>query len=270
MTLDSIPKAIKGKVVKCAKERKNMLFVGGKESQGKALANYAHESVNKLRCKECFIIDYRLYGNRQEFLEDIKTIQHRGFFLNDLLNVEKNKITKEGGRILSERDNCPPPSYDEDEILINTLFIDNLNLLDPDADLIRSVFGLTLTKRNDRGFKPLIIIHSDKPFPNLLKKGHSFEEIKIKKVKVTRGKLQKGGKGKYLPDDKLKPLLKEILKESRGSGHKLTDLVAIAEERIEKKYGLRKRKKDFKKVPYYRPSKLRMFLSKLENTGKLR
>ena len=232
MTLDSIPKAIKDKVVKCAKERKNMLFVGGKESQGKALANYAHESVNKLRCKECFIIDYRLYGNRQEFLDDIKIIQCRGFFLNDLLNVEKNKIIQEGGVPLPGRDSCPPPSNDEDEILINTLFIKNLNLLAPDEDLIRGAFGLSLTKPVNN-FKPLIIIHSDKPFPDLLKKEYGFEDIKVKSKHINdkKGSLTKEGRPHNIPEDKLWPFIKEeyeYCKEEEKNGNEKWPVTKIS------------------------------------------
>jgi hypothetical protein len=98
-----------------------------------------------------------------------------------------------------------------------------------------------------------------------------FEVIKLpSQTKKQQGKLKEGGKREYLKDKELKPLLKGILKEYERSHHTLAELAEIVQKRIEKEYGLRKRKTDFKMVPYYSPSKLKAFLSTLRKTGKLR
>ncbi len=82
--------------------------------------------------------------------------------------------------------------------------------------------------------------------------------------------MRQGGKKVYISDKELKPFLNGILKEFKGLSHSLSDLAEIAQERIKEKWELRKKKMDLKEVEYYKPSRLRWFLSNLRNKGQLR
>jgi len=165
-----------------------------------------------------------------------------------------------------------------------TLFIDNFCCKNKDyMDVVKKISAqLRMYKSEYPGFKlgQLIVgVESKKHIKKCGKQLPDFVEM-FSDVDLANGKtdeknsknerLKKGGKTAYLPDKELKPLLKQILKEDKDHALTLSDLVEIAQKQIEVKYGLRKRKKDLRKVPYYSPSKLKSFFRELRKTGKLR
>ncbi len=181
--LDSIPKAINDKVIQCANERKSLLIIGGNKEQKNILAKQIHSVCCQRVSKDgrqmiqretpgtvaqLLTINCMYYRNKQEFHDDIDKILNGGpFVIDSYLQAEENQMAH-GGDTIPERYHC---------VDIPVLFIDNLDSLSSDDDLLRKVARLANYKF--KSFKPVIIVSINSP-----KKLHDwfrepFEEVSL-------------------------------------------------------------------------------------------
>jgi hypothetical protein len=226
---------------------------------------------------------YKYYNNAKEQLSSNGKLEKHLLLINDIEN--KTKDIAEGlQRRLSDiiplekikHIDCLNKNERLSEMFTNISNLDKTTLVlhgfgKRDYDVLLTTFAEYAEWVDNNVIPPFIVACLIKG-ENVLKEYKCmFKVVSISSQTKKQGaNLKKGGKGNYLSDEKLKPLLKQILKEYKDSAYKLPDLAEIAHKQIKEKYGLRRREKDFKLVDYYSKSKLKMFLSRLRNTGKLR
>lgn len=246
-------------VIKYAKEKTNMILIGGTCENCIALAWLAGLHNGGREFRETFNIDCMKYSSNDKqsrddrYLEDIEYIKFKGFDIYKYINIQRDEKIR--GSI---------STYDEEHysLRLKTLYID-VSYLDDLDKLLKDTITLLIMPPDHAGFKPLILIRIDnvdsisKRLQRIIKDQEGFKLITIKKT-INKDKLKKGGKSIYKPqveDEILRPLLKDhYIGQPKSKKLNYKEIAIEAHVKMIKEYGKK----------YYKVSALRIMISKVK------